>query len=204
MNKILTYYSKIKNYNEEDKKALLNELPAKLKEKVIRLDNIDNKKASFFGFELLKKALKLNGIDIYEYEYSFGEYGKPCLVDCDLKFSLSHSHGLCIVSLSQNEVGADVEKISDRSLKIDRLFTKKEKEYIEKSENPICSLYEIWTSKEAFSKEGGRGLSIPLNSFETLDISYNNLVHFIIDESFIASVYSKEPSIFEEPKEIEI
>ncbi len=204
MNKVLTYYSKIKNHEINELQPLLDALPERVREKNLKLNNINNANASLSAFNLLEKALKLNNINIYEYNYSIGKYGKPYLEGCPFKFSISHSKELCVVSISLNEVGTDVEMIKPRSLKIDRLFTKKEKDYVEGSKNCLVFFYEIWTGKEAYLKENGRGLSTPLDSFEILDTSRKNLVHFMINDTYMLSVYSSKPSEFETPIEIKI
>ncbi len=73
---------------------------------------------------------------------------KPILSTDKVRFSLSHSHGVCVVAMAESEIGADIEKIRD----IDYTkfsFVKADNSY---------EFFERWTEKEAYLKYTGEGL----------------------------------------------
>ena len=96
--------------------------------------------------------------------------GKPYFLACpQLYFSLSHSKGLCIAALSENEgaVGMDAELLADRP-HVDelaaRFFSQEEQEAVNRANDKRFCFYRIWTKKEAVAKRSGQGLSALLSS----------------------------------------
>ncbi len=201
MNKVQIYYAKIKSFNSEEFVHIVENLPDVKKNQLMSLRLEKDRNASLSAYLLLKKALKAIDIEISDYEYVIGEKGKPSLFYCPYQFSISHTDGLCVVAVSIDEVGVDVEKIKPYKLKIERIFTPLDCELIDGSEQKDKTFYQIWTSKEAYVKALGTGLSTPFNSFEVLNLNGKHLVHFEI-EDYMLSAYTKACSEFEEPKEI--
>ena len=201
MNKVQIYYSKIKSFNSEEFVHIVENLPDVKKNQLMSLRLEKDRNASLSAYLLLKKVLKAIDIEISDYEYVIGEKGKPSLFYCPYQFSISHTDGLCAVAVSIDEVGVDVEKIEPYMLKIERIFTPSDCEFIDGSEQKDKTFYQIWTSKEAYVKALGTGLSTPFNSFEVLNLNGKHLVHFEI-EDYMLSSYAKACSEFEEPKEI--
>lgn len=77
--------------------------------------------------------------------------GKPVKDDCF--FSLSHSHDLVALFVSDDFCGVDIEKNREVSQKlIDRSLSPEEKAV------DSLSFLEIWTRKEAFAKIRGEGM----------------------------------------------
>lgn len=77
--------------------------------------------------------------------------GKPVKDDCF--FSLSHSHDLVALFVSDDFCGIDVEENREVSKKlIDRCLSSEEKA------EDSCSFLESWTRKEAFAKIRGEGM----------------------------------------------
>ena len=118
------------------------------------------------GEVLLKKALKEYGEDISHYQIKARKHGKPYLEPAgenirELYYNISHS------GKSDNEVGIDVEKITDKATGIARrFFTEGENRYIAQSDCPDEAFTRLWTIKEAYIKYLGTGLSKDLKSFE--------------------------------------
>lgn len=101
--------------------------------------------------------------------------GKPRLRleggEIDLRYSLSHSHGLGLVAVTTGgEVGVDIERVDSRIevLKLARhYFAPEETADLEVLPPParVGAFFRYWTLKEAFIKAIGTGLSMPLDSF---------------------------------------
>ena len=106
--------------------------------------------------------------------FTYGKYGKPRLEDriSDLRFNHSRSNGVAVCAVARgSEVGIDTEYV--RSIKgfdtiITDHFTEKEATAIRDLPKwqQLEAFYTYWTRKEAFCKAVGRGLFLPLDSFE--------------------------------------
>jgi 4'-phosphopantetheinyl transferase len=106
-------------------------------------------------------------------EFSFGPHGKPYLNDfSQLNFNLSHTQGRMLVGCTlDHEIGVDLECINDQvdCLQIaSRFFSEKETNQLKlyQGTQQTRAFFYIWTRKEAFIKADGRGLQIPLDSFD--------------------------------------
>lgn len=100
-------------------------------------------------------------------------FGKPRLADHpSMHFSLSHSGGQAVLAVSdQREIGIDIERV--RPLEhLDlarRYFHPNEVAAIDGVRAPdaqLLAFFRIWTLKEAVVKAIGKGLSIPLDTFD--------------------------------------
>lgn len=89
------------------------------------------------------------------------EGGKPYLLnDPTVFFSLSHTDGLWVCAVSDDEVGIDAEKIRPlkNAAKIARRFLPKDAgDLVEK--NGIGEFFRQWTAFESRAKQSGDGLS---------------------------------------------
>jgi 4'-phosphopantetheinyl transferase len=89
----------------------------------------------------------------------------------DLHFSLSHSHEVAILAVSQAcIIGVDIEHIrpiSNVTQIAKRFFATSEYERLKQSSNAqqLILFFKIWTAKEAFLKAQGIGISNHLNQF---------------------------------------
>ena len=146
---------------------------------------------SLLGYTLLSKYLN----DDFGYtnkNLTYNEFGKPYLKD--IYFSISHSHNMIALIISNEECGIDIEYI-DKDRNYDLLSKKilSDNEYdiyineLQKEEYFIT----CWTKKEAFLKSLGTGIiksklsevDENINSFKIVD--GNN-------KEYIISIYSKE------------
>lgn len=125
--------------------------------------------ACLFGKLLLSEGLDRFGYPNGLYDVRYRESHKP-FVNHELKFNISHSAQYVVCAFSTlGEIGVDIEKIEP--LEIQNLkpsFTRTELDVIESAADPYTKLFEFWTIKEAVIKAEGRGLQIPLNSFDVL------------------------------------
>lgn len=139
-----------------------------------------DKKLSLGAGLLMAEAFRDAGIPETLPAIVKGPNGKPYLRDYqDVFFNLSHSGEYVFLVLSDQEVGCDVEEITEDSklksqIAIARhFFTENEVAAIENlpdtdAQNQL--FYQIWTRKESFVKAKGGGLSIPLSSFDVLTL----------------------------------
>lgn len=113
-------------------------------------------------------------------EFVLSPYGKPqqsCPASAlGVAFNLSHTVGMIAVALAGDgqRVGVDVEKCGSpvNALEIARShFSPRESAYLD-ALPPAAqadAFRQLWTRKEALHKADGRGLSLPLDTFNTLD-----------------------------------
>jgi 4'-phosphopantetheinyl transferase len=110
-----------------------------------------------------------------EIDFTYGEHGKPALQQQTaaprLEFSVSHSADQALIAIAHDRpIGVDIEQI-DPAVRILKLATRffSSRESAELTNLPECDqlagFYRGWTSKEAYLKATGCGLSFPLNKF---------------------------------------
>jgi 4'-phosphopantetheinyl transferase len=110
-----------------------------------------------------------------ELRFGYSSYGKPFVVsdNCgDLRFNLSHSHGLALFAVAcGRELGIDVERMRTEVIEqqiAERFFSPCEVAALRAL--PACrqveAFFNCWTRKEAYIKARGEGLSLPLDKFD--------------------------------------
>ncbi len=146
------------------------------------ISEVLNKRDSQHLIRMFLNQMQINKDD---FKFERGNFGKPYLLESVIFFNLSYSDNYIAVVFSRQEVGIDIEEISNCKFKImDRFFTSNEQSYIKNSNNLNMTnqrFYEIWTRKEAFIKRDGRGLNIPLRSFDVLineNVPYFNTIFY--------------------------
>ena len=107
-------------------------------------------------------------------EFGYSSKGKPFVVgarDVDLRFNLSHSHGMALYAFTcGREVGIDLEHISE-TIETDDIaghfFSPTEVGALRALPRELqrWGFFACWTRKEAYIKALGDGLSVPLASF---------------------------------------
>lgn len=156
--------------------------------------NVD-KKLSLYSEIIVRYVIcrKFN-INNSKIVFTRNEYGKPYLKDyINFYFNLSHTRNAIAVAISDKPVGVDIEKVGTAELIIaNRFFNESEVAYITKTEIDIDKrFYEVWTKKEAYIKYIGKGLSIPLNSFDTLDNKVSKQIQTFEKDGYIISACSE-------------
>lgn len=98
--------------------------------------------------------------------------GKPYLLDANIHFNLSHSHGISALAISAvDPCGVDIEihrPVNQLSMLIQNTMTSPEQAWIKAAPSRLKSFMDIWVLKEAFLKLSGLGLSVPLASVCTV------------------------------------
>lgn len=92
-----------------------------------------------------------------------------------LHFNVSHSGDMVMIAIGNQSLGIDIE-FMDEDLKYDRIydkvFSKTEIEFIEKSHNKSEAFYLLWTRKEALLKGSGKGIDDSLTGIPALNGTY--------------------------------
>ena len=113
-------------------------------------------------------------------EFVLSPHGKPrqsCPASArGVAFNLSHTAGMIVVALAGDgqRVGVDVEKCGSRVAALEIAsshFSPQESAYLDAlpPASQADAFRQLWTRKEALHKADGRGLSLPLDTFNTLD-----------------------------------
>ena len=111
-------------------------------------------------------------------EFEIGQRGKPRLAPTfsidSLEFNLSHSSEVALIAVTrEREIGVDVEHIKENfafAEVAERYFTTREVSAIRALPQDLQrrAFYQCWTSKEAFLKAKGVGLSGELDEVEII------------------------------------
>ena len=89
--------------------------------------------------------------------------------------------------LSDCEVGCDIEKNANAPLEVaEHYFYHSELAYIKAAKNKDKAFFTLWTLKESYMKMTGRGMSLPLDSFEVVPTA----------EGFVLGKSSERPCFF--------
>jgi 4'-phosphopantetheinyl transferase len=117
------------------------------------------------GFLSVRKLLQEAGYSDFDLYYD--ESGKPNLVDGN-KVSISHSHELATIIISNKSVGIDIEIQKEKILKIASKFMDTRHLQNLSHEDQIRKATVIWGIKEAvFKIKNQKGISFPDHIFES-------------------------------------
>ncbi len=109
-----------------------------------------------------------------QFSFRYSAHGKPFLAtdDGDVRFNLSHSHGLALFAFARGRdlgidlewVRADVaeEQIAERFFSACEVAALRALPAVEQAD----AFFNCWTRKEAYIKARGEGLSLPLDQFD--------------------------------------
>lgn len=174
-------------YLEKNYDSVINMLHPARREKVAKLKN---KKAAYVSMtaglllqEVVEREFGLKPEDIL---IGRGENGKPYLKEYpEYKYNISHSGDMVMMAYSMQELGVDIEELRVKDMKVARrCFTPCEYLYVLNGSSECDGavpagfevdalnievsrrFFEIWTLKEAYLKLTGKGISVPLSSFE--------------------------------------
>lgn len=143
-----------------------------------------------FAHNKLKEILKTD-FDYTLKELTYNKYKKPYLTDTNLYFNISHSKNIVAIVVDTQEVGIDIEFYDRYDIKyINKIFSDKEVEQINDSNNPHKEYSKLWCMKESLLKCIGTGLKV--NMKNVLD-NKNEFVFKIIDkDSYLISICKRK------------
>lgn len=145
---------------------LLGLVSPERREKVIRYRMPDDRKRSLGAGIILKRILQENGLSESDLRYSENE--KPVADSMNsVFFNVSHAGDYVVGVSSDCEVGCDIENIRKAPMEIaQRHFQAAESAYIQAAPDRDKAFFTLWTLKESYMKMTGKGMSLPLDSFE--------------------------------------
>lgn len=162
----LILHTKVEKRLEAAKyEALLEPLPADIRQKIRRYRRWQNAHACLLGKLLLIKGLNRFGLDgaslIHQLQYT--DFGRPYL-PAPIDFNISHSGEYVLCALCNRcRVGVDIEKVQPINLSdFQGQMTEAEWATVTGAADPLRAFYYYWTRKEAAIKAHGHGLSLPL------------------------------------------
>ncbi|WP_228438756.1 4'-phosphopantetheinyl transferase family protein [Chryseobacterium pennae] len=173
-------------------------MPIPFRKKILKYRKWQDAQASLLGKCLLTSAVLDGDFDRLR-DIQFNEYGKPSIPG-EFFFNISHSRNVVLIAYGNVQLGIDIEKKEDIQIEdFKTQMTQKEWDSVHSVPHKIEAFYEYWTQKESAIKYVGKGLSIPLKSFEiikgTHTIIENDLLFFkkiFIDEDYVCNMASKE------------
>lgn len=175
--------------------SLLSFVSKERRNKILNYHFDIDKKLSLYAALLTRMEIcNWTGISATQLSFSIEPQKKPLLISVpEVYFNFSHTRNFILLGISAcTEIGVDVEKIKKAPFEIaDTVFHPLEKEYIfntPKESRNLC-FYQIWTQKEAFTKQSGIGLSCNLTDLNMLDSSLSPFLYSWQAHGYICSVY---------------
>lgn len=182
-----------KSENEEYSEKLAGLVSPKRRESLAEIRLSLDRKLSLYSELIVRTcASKKLNIDNSLLKFARSEHGKPYLLnDENFHFNISHTKDALVAAVSDENVGADIEKVRDIDCEIlMRRFCENERNYIKNSENKTLSFFEIWTKKEGFVKYTGEGLVRDFSSFDVLSKGMKDGFKTLYIDSYVVSVYT--------------
>lgn len=164
------YLIKLDCISQLQNEVALSLVSEKKRKKLACIKNSKAKAASLLGELLLRLvAMQKYGIPNQAITIDTDEFGKPFVIELpDFHANISHSGELVACVTDVEEVGIDIEAIEKADLNIaKRFFTAMEYEWLLSlpDSGKDAGFYKLWTLKESYIKQQGRGFAIPLCSF---------------------------------------
>jgi 4'-phosphopantetheinyl transferase len=158
-------------------RMLLNTLSPDERKRAGRFHFAKDRKHFIVGRGILRTLLgKYLAIEPGKIQFCYGNYGKPEISypvgQKKIHFNISHSDGVALfVFTLGRKIGIDIEKVRDISgmVQISKRFFSTNEYHLFSAlpQNQMKkAFFNCWTRKEAFLKATGKGLAMPMDSFE--------------------------------------
>nr|AXN89987.1 phosphopantetheinyl transferase [Bacillus subtilis] len=153
---------------EEDR--MMAAVSAEKREKCRRFYHKEDAHRTLIGDMLIRTAAaKAYGLDPAGISFSVQEYGKPYIPALpDMHFNISHSGRWIVCAVDSKPIGIDIEKMKPGTIDIAKRFFSPTEYSDLQAKHPDQQtdyFYHLWSMKESFIKQAGKGLSLPLDSF---------------------------------------
>lgn len=166
----MTYYFEEPNkLTLRDIERLRRMMPSERQERIDRLRFDKDKRLSAAAYALLLYALRERGCEVREpLRFDYNKYGKSYLRDFpELHFNLSHCDRAVACTLSDYEVGVDIQDITPPDSGVVRMtMSDGECGLIAGSAAPERMFTRLWTVKESYLKFLGSGLDGSLRKLD--------------------------------------
>ncbi|MGL4797768.1 MAG: 4'-phosphopantetheinyl transferase family protein [Cellulosilyticaceae bacterium] len=153
----------------------LAHIPEDVHDQVLKFKKHEDRVRKLYSRLLVDRVVSENlGQGLSKTEIVRNAYGKPYVKASDsFYFNVSHAKEWIVCAVDCEEIGVDVEYVAPLDLALaERFFAENEKAYIfsKQPNQQIEAFYEIWTLKESYIKQQGKGLSIDLRDFEMREV----------------------------------
>ena len=162
----------IENLTDSEYEKWFSLMTEEKQEKVSRYKDINRKKSSVAGEKLVKEYIG-NALNIKPEDLVIltDKNGKPYIEGYPIHFNISHCENILLCAFSDEEIGADIEKIKPISVSVLKsFFSEEEQKYVfgktlseyssDDNNTPEIreKFYKIYTLKEAICKKSGIGI----------------------------------------------
>ena len=158
--------------NEDNHKNLIDnylpKLSTEFQDKIGRYRRWQDAQLSLLGRVLLVRGMEQMDCSFDKPDLKYTSFNKPYFDGNDISFNISHSGKVVVCALTYlGDIGIDIEKIEPiKILDFKSQMTNNEWKLVNESKDAKHSFFSYWTQKEAIIKAHGKGLTIPLKSFE--------------------------------------
>lgn len=170
-----------------------NQMPTFRKKAINKFKFNKDKKLSLGSWALLQFGMKNNGCENFERYLKWKEHGKPTCETNEFdykKFNISHSESYALCSISDYEIGCDIQKHEDINKNMieycmnkNELYAFKDKVYTDWN---LDAFYRLWTLKESLIKMLSIGMLLDPKNIEFTQIdSISNNYDFKIKDKMI-------------------
>ena len=190
----LYIFDDFENLERHNLQNYVNSMPTERIKKYHQYSSNKNKLNCLASYLLLWFALKQNNIIKNPPSFKYGANNKPYIAqNKNIFFNISHTSGCIICAISDDEIGADVEKIRPINLNISRkICTPSEQKLFNQSSNKSNFLLKIWTKKESYVKMKSGSIFSDYSKTDTTTLSN---IYCFNHKNFIISLSSKNYTI---------
>lgn len=191
---IYIFYTLINEDNHNDLIAkYLPRFSTDFQYKITKYRRWQDAQLSLLGRVLLVKGMaQMNGV-FDNSDLKYNAFNKPYFDSSDVNFNISHSGKVVVCALTYlGDIGIDIEKIEPIKVSdFKSQMTNNEWESVNNSKDIERSFFLYWSQKEAVIKAHGKGLIIPLKSFEVQNNKTTiGIKNFFLKEIIIKDDYS--------------
>lgn len=183
---MVIYFDKFDKIDDKKYTLLYSFLPPSRKQKVDKTKDEQSKKIQIVEYYLVKKHLGISS----QKDFLYNKYGKPYILG-EKHFSISHTKTALVIAISDNEIGIDIQEISNVSERlIQKVLNESEMQQVQNSICPSEEFTKLWTKKESYVKY--YGTSIFYKTRDILNFASDVTFHTIKKNNQIITTCTKK------------